>query len=427
MLVLIERLRRRLSRLNAMANHDFCPWANRYVYWLKEPVGWFVTAMGASLLVGALLSPLGWTVAAGLAAILALGLGFPWLAIRMIRCELSPTTYQIHERQTSQLELWVHNRLPLPIIGLVVEGYLPEAASQSRDTTAGRTGVGLARVPALSAAAYRLVIKPEYRGRFPIGQPTIACSFPFGIWTARRALAQVRPVTVWPLIIPIAAELDVSGNQLAEAGSGQRPASHGDFMGVRDFRRGDSLRSIHWVQSARLDNLIVFERGGPQKQAVELHLGTELCVGSDLNSRENLAWRIRIMASLIDLSVARHLPFRLEVDGKLLMSGEGAQGRRRAWELLTDIPRESPKSEGQTRNPNLVANTSIVSTQILIDANSESGDRLPDHLVRVQVLQPGLGLRRASQHQSCLVNLDEDITRQLTQLLMEAARESYAA
>lgn len=426
-MALLDEFRHRLALLSAVANHDFCPWANRYVYWLKEPVGWFVTAMGASLLVGALLSPLGWTLAAGLAAILVLGLGFPWLAVRMIRCELSPTAYQIHERQPSQLELWVHNRLPLPIIGLVVEGYMPQTVDQGEEFALARSGVGLARVPALSAAAYRLAITPEYRGRYPIGQPTIACSFPFGIWTARAPVTCIQPVTVWPLIIPLAAELDVSGNQVADSGSGQRSASHGDFMGVRDFRRGDSLRSIHWVQSARLDNLIVFERGGPQKQAVELVLATALCHGSGPEARENLAWRIRIMASLIDLSVARHLPFRLSLDGKLLMSGEGVQGKRRAWELLTDIPLDSPKSDIHSGTSSLIANSSVISTRILVDANSEGGDRLPDHLVRVQVLQPGLGLRRAVQHQSCLVNLDEDITRQLTQLLMEAARESYAA
>ncbi|MCA9157481.1 MAG: hypothetical protein KDA72_04095, partial [Planctomycetales bacterium] len=69
---------------------DLCPWANRYVYWLKEPVGWFVLALAASLLVGAFLSPLGWSVAAGLATVIALGLGFPWLATRCVRCQLRP-------------------------------------------------------------------------------------------------------------------------------------------------------------------------------------------------------------------------------------------------------------------------------------------------------------------------------------------------
>ncbi len=68
---------RKLHSLSNLANRDFCPWANKYVYWLKEPVGWFVVATLVSVLVGAFLSPLGWTVAVGLITILVLGLGFP--------------------------------------------------------------------------------------------------------------------------------------------------------------------------------------------------------------------------------------------------------------------------------------------------------------------------------------------------------------
>ena len=35
---------RSLRHLTGVLNHDFCPWANRYVYWLKQPIGWFVLA-----------------------------------------------------------------------------------------------------------------------------------------------------------------------------------------------------------------------------------------------------------------------------------------------------------------------------------------------------------------------------------------------
>ncbi|MEM6471796.1 MAG: DUF58 domain-containing protein, partial [Planctomycetota bacterium] len=40
------------SRVNSFFTTDFCPWANRFVYWLKEPVGWFVIATAISVLVG---------------------------------------------------------------------------------------------------------------------------------------------------------------------------------------------------------------------------------------------------------------------------------------------------------------------------------------------------------------------------------------
>ncbi len=165
-----------LGQLDRVTNYDFCPWLNRYVYWLKEPAGWFVVALAISLLVGAFLSPLGWTVAAGLSVILLLGLGFPWLATRTVVCELRPVNSVHHEQETSELELTVRNRLPFPIMGLMVEGYLTRAESNSNMSfDSAVPNVGLARVPALSMAAYRLSIRPEYRGFYPVHRPQATC------------------------------------------------------------------------------------------------------------------------------------------------------------------------------------------------------------------------------------------------------------
>lgn len=410
-----------LGRLNSAANHDFCPWANRYVYWLKEPVGWFVIAAGASVLVGIFLSPIGWTVAAGLAAILLLGLGFPWLAVRMTRCKLAPVQSEIHERDSAQLELTVQNRLPLPIFGLTVEGYLSQPLGNLADE-GPLPDVGLSQVAAFSLTRYRLAIQPEYRGHYPAQPPKIACSFPFGIWTARRELTEVSPVTVWPMLLSATGELEIVGKRMAESGQGDRPSSHGDFMGVRDFRHGDSLRSIHWGQSAKLDQLIVCERGGPQKQTIRLELSTANCRGNAEEQRENLAWRVRIMASLVDLAVSRHLPFQLSIDGSISPQVVGFLGRRAAWDALTRIPLDGIDSSSPMNPLNSVAGGS---TSIQVTASDAAGGALDSSTVRVQVLQPSGAMRRADQNSFCDIDLDKDIARQLTQLFMEVSREAY--
>lgn len=440
----LKQLIQKLVRLFELANHDFCPWANRYVYWLKDPVGWFVIATFASLLVGAFLSPLGWTVAAGLVGILALGLGFPWIAVRSVHCRLSPVDPEIHERDPSFLQLSIRNRLPIPIIGLMIEEYLTTKSALDDPLREDRApDVGLSTVPAFSTATYRLAICPEYRGRYPKGTPKIACSFPFGIWTARIPLVECQPVTVWPLLISLGGEVEISGSQAAEVGSGQRPSTQGDFIGVRDFRRGDSLRSIHWVQTARQDSLIVCERGGPQKQAIELHLNTAPSLGDPDEIRENLAWRVRFAASFIDLIVSRHFPFRLYVDGQLETISQAALGRQRAWEVLTDIPldghatkdipqldRANQKSSGQAISGQAIQAEQLgpcQSSRIIIDSRLADGTICLAHQVRVALQQPGDSLRRSIQQQSRLIDLDQDIEFQLNQLLMEASRESYAA
>lgn len=419
---------KKIADLGSMANHDFCPWANRYVYWLKQPVGWFVVATGASLLVGAFLNPLGWTVAFGLVGILVLGLGFPWIAVRSVQCQLSPMASEIHERQSSYLELKVVNRLPVPIFGLLIEGYLTQCFTDEAGLPAENCpDVGLAAVPALSEATYRLAIRPEYRGRYPIRPPQVACAFPFGIWKARRPLTQIKPITVWPLVFRSTSEFEVSGNQIADIGSGNRPSSHGEFLGVREFRRGDSLRSIHWVQTARLDNLIVCERGGPQKQAIDLYLTTERCQGSSAEARENLAWRVRIMASLIDLAVSRHVPFRLYIDGKLQMVSQGSSGLTKAWRILTDIPLDSDPHVAGVEERDTAVGVAGASTFVSVGASQRSSGDLAAHLVRVQVQQSSGSLRNILRLQSSLIDLDLDIGQQVNQLLTEASRESRTA
>ncbi len=45
---------------------DYCPSIEPYVAWLRQPVGWFVLATVASILVGVTIAPLALNMAAGL-------------------------------------------------------------------------------------------------------------------------------------------------------------------------------------------------------------------------------------------------------------------------------------------------------------------------------------------------------------------------
>ncbi len=119
-----SRSRRYEQFISRLLTTDFCPQLNRYVYWLKEPIGWFALAAVASLLVGAFLSPIGWTLAAGLTALILAGLALPWIAVRFSECRLEPINEEFSEMESNQLLLTVRNRLPIPLWGLMIKGYL---------------------------------------------------------------------------------------------------------------------------------------------------------------------------------------------------------------------------------------------------------------------------------------------------------------
>lgn len=424
---------------------DFCPSLNQYVYWLKEPVGWFVVALMSSILIGAFFSPIGWPIAAGIAAVLMLGLGFPWIAMRTIRCELRCANEELHEGDESYLLLRVRNPLPIPVLGVVVEDYFQSGESSEPDGSGvWAAECGLSQVPAMSSAEYRLPIRPIYRGRYPAGNPKVACGFPFGIYTSRQSIGKVRPVVVRPLVLPLVSELEFSGVKMAEAGDGHRPMEHGEFLGVREFRRGDALRSIHWAQSARLDELVVCERGGPQKSPLRLRLDTTRCGDSHGEAIDNLAWRVRVVATLVDLLSARHLPFELWIDEQLKPIPSGSNAATAAWDALAEVPLLGKSSvvvsESSSANGALTSQTSNRfdgQRQVAVApiANDHDGNAFRYIQVSFHFPSQGNSLHRNRTDATSnagvagavhTIDLTSDIDLQLEQILKESSREIAA-
>ncbi len=228
-------------------------------------------------------------------------------------------------------------------------------------------------------------------------------------------------------MIPISEELQLPGRQLAEVGCGERATDHGDFIGVHDFRRGDSLKSIHWAQSARLDQLVICERGGPQKQTVQLRLETWPGQGEPDEIRENLAWRMHIAAGLVELLAARHLSFELFIDGHRLPLAAGAASRMQVLRELAVIPLDGPADTrpaiSRTAMPQ---RPSGGATWICISSVASDGSLLPSGLIRITARLERGGFREPDLS-GCLIDLDRSIGGQLNHWLMELGHANRAA
>ena len=314
--------------LSNLLTTDFCPWANRFVYWLKEPIGWFVLAFVASIMIGLYFSPIGWTLAAALLAIILAGMVWPYFAVRVTRCQLHPQIDAVHEDDHCKVILSVRNRLPMPVWGLAIEGYLDgEPAGDNAPT------VGLASVPALCTAGYSVDLRPAIRGHYPIAMPHVACSFPFGIWTARRGIEDVRPLTVWPKLYRMRGRFSLQGAAMADDGSGERGGVSGDYVGVRGHRRGDSAKQINWIASERSGALIVTERGGPQTVVLSVHVDARL-----VGDRIALTRRMRVAASILDSLHHTRIATSVWIGGQRLNYGLHPSGRRRMLDALASVP-----------------------------------------------------------------------------------------
>lgn len=107
-----------------------------------------------------------------------------------------------------------------------------------------------------------LEVIPCQRGVFRLEGPVIESRFPFGLICFGLRFPQPTRVVVFPrtwpvdrLDVPVARRHQPGGIPLASA-TGEST----EFQGTREYRDGDSLRSIHWKSWARRGMPVVVER-----------------------------------------------------------------------------------------------------------------------------------------------------------------------
>ena len=406
-MAMVHETHQERSRLARVLTTDFCPWANRFVYWLKEPIGWFVLATAASVIVGMYANPVGWTIAGALSCIMLVGMIWPLIAVWASSCELHPEVDAVHEDMPCRMIFSVRNRIPLPLWGLAVEGYLDCEGDESLPV------VALSHVPPICVADYAISVQPSLRGHYPVQTPKIACSFPFGIWTSRRELRSVKSLTVWPRVYEIAGVCPLTGKVNSEVGDGERGGRSGEFVGVRDFRRGDSPRHINWAQSARTEDLIVTERGGPQSVEIDVYVDPSLRRGE---SRRSLTMRVRVAASILCRLQDGRIPTRVSIGDTAIRQASGYLGRRQLLDALADIPVDGRAVTASQRTD---------ARRVRIEVGSDESAHKADVFVRVT--DPNSASRTCSTTRRITIRSDQTLDVQLIRLWQELGYAPIAA
>ena len=201
----------------------------------RRPVLAVLAAAGAALLCGLFVHANGYVWLAAAGVVLLLGVAWPWVTLRATLATLSFDAGRGREGRPATARLVVSSRLPWRPVGLRVEGL------GGGDVVAGET-----------------VLRWTPTRFGPVTPPTLVCSYPFGLRTARRAIEVSRGMTVWPATRAVGPVPDHAGDA-GGTHAGRRVGVGGEFCGVRDFRPGDRLRQVHWAQSARHDRLVVRE------------------------------------------------------------------------------------------------------------------------------------------------------------------------
>jgi len=318
------------TTLAAWGRHDFCPWANPYVSWLKQPLGWFVLGAVASALVGACVAPQAWLLCTVLVVVAAMGVFWPLFALRGVSATLAFDRSRCHEGESVEVTLEVTNRWPWPVWGLSVEHAEPTPRPVDDRTRDDLPLVALERVPGRSLSRFTLTWQPSRRGLYPEFAPRLSTGFPFGLWSATRPLPLRAPIIVRPRTIGLANLPCACGPSTAAGALVDRAGDDGGLLGARLYRPGDSLRRVHWVHTARRDTLLVCERQTTASRSVLIELDVPAFARCDDDTMGD--WACRIVASMSREFVAHGCEIAVLANGERF----AFSGTTRGWGELLD-------------------------------------------------------------------------------------------
>ncbi len=164
--------------------------------------------------------------------------------------------------------------------------------SSPRFTVDGLTG----RRPVL--ASY--TVRSELRGRYAVGPTTVVTTDPFGFLSRRRQLADTTRIVVTPRPDPLSGAPVVLGDGHNAGDFHPRSFIGGDATDVtiRDYRRGDDLRRVHWPSTAHAGELMVRREERPRQTACTLLVDNRLVAHRGSGSRSSLEYAVRATASI---------------------------------------------------------------------------------------------------------------------------------
>ncbi len=208
----------------------------------------------------------------------------------MANRSVSPTRVSAGQPATVSLELANDGSMPMGL--LLLEDHVPYVLG-----TRARFLLDHAGPRWHQSVTY--TVRSELRGRYEIGPLAIRVSDPFGLIELVRSFHATTSVVVIPAIHPLP-PISVSG---AWTGAGEnRPRAFAigsaEDVTVREYRRGDDLRRVHWPSSARVGELMVRREEQPWQSRATILLDSRALAHRGSGPASSLEWAISTAASI---------------------------------------------------------------------------------------------------------------------------------
>ncbi len=221
----------------------------------------------------------------------------------------------VHAGQPAQVALTLTNEGHVPTGSLLLEESLPYAlGARPRFVMTGVRHSWSRRV------SYQ--VRSELRGRYELGPMSLSVSDPFGLVELHRTFQDSALLTVTPKVVPLPAiplggVIDGSGDSRPRAFAG----GSAEDVTVREYRRGDDPRLVHWRSSARTGELMVRREEQPWQARATLVLDNRWSAHRGSGAASSFEAAVSSAASIAFHLSSRGFMVRLATTG-----GETASG-----------------------------------------------------------------------------------------------------
>jgi len=237
-----------------------------------------------------------------LTATLILSLVLPRLSLRTVAASRTLPSAAF-EGETIELSVNVENRGRWGRSMLQVVDSFPAAGPDFQNPM-----TFVARLRRRASRHYTYSLECYKRGEYQIGPLRMRSAYPLGIANAEKTTDHsLVPFLVYPRVfeIPSLPLVSASSTPMSGVEAAGKAGGSEEFFGTREYRRGDSLRHIHWPSTARHGELIVKE--------FEVRAATEVTIVLDLHARSEvgagkettLEYAVKIATSIAQYALLR--------------------------------------------------------------------------------------------------------------------------
>ncbi|MCY2931342.1 MAG: DUF58 domain-containing protein [Planctomycetota bacterium] len=264
--------------------------------------------------------------------------------------------------RTIHVGYYLHNRGRGSVLGLEVA----EIAPAGVETAAGY-GVSIPAGGGFRAGG-RLVARR--RGRIELPGIELRTRFPFGLVCGVRRVPAAATIVIWPARGSLRRPLLARGAaQTSSAAPSRASGGQDEFFGLREYRRDDNPRWIHWKRSASSGTLVVRELARARPEVLWIVL--------DAHPGAPGETMLRFAATLADHAFARGYRVGLAMAGrggvKLLAPGPGRGRRAEVLDALAQYEAGAGGGLGQTLE--LLRRRRLSEAQVVVISGEASSAR----------------------------------------------------